>query len=640
MRSPGTGRLPALRALACAALAYAALGLALATWLLWPRLGAVHLRGDWGGQLGGAAQFFVGDARNDVPGSVLPSPLHESRVAVWVPHSERCDGIFAVRTSQTEPDGPVALVVREATVDYRHVSLAELRAKGSSPNARRVLILMTNLPQKENDMFTYIKETRQKGELSPAASLVYPNGSAVTGGASRGWTSSVSFDYLLEDKSCEQNCKVYSRCRVREWKAVVTVRNFGSPLPGFLLPPNSVDLWLERLKRDGVRLRLSFHVALRTDEAKIERLEVEVGLSCIAGLVPETQMPPMPYMPPRKESCAEARGAVQISGGALFGRARHDPASWRLLAHFAARHLYGTTSYDTVAIALLPEYSVREIWSLCKTDAANSTCVPALHKSNREYVETVRNGVEDELEKLQVPRQDWARIALFMFCRLGTDFEGSEAGLPCDASHHAGQKVLGHAAYAMFAPFHRWASNFDLDEFLYDEAAPVRPRTEALEESRSAYLRFEQLRTATRRSVFYTKWLDFRVNDVDTVDFTRRIMHSQPFNFTGHDRQPLKVSDCYDGGGKVAVSCERSTSFMIHFGYALKNLSDFGSGNCVHRHERTVSEAALYTYHVRKPPRQGQCLYDPRVQANELCTRDPRTERTCAPGGSSSGVKR
>lgn len=485
-------------------------------------------------------------------------------------------------------------------------------------------------------MYTYIRETRQKGKYRPTASLVYPDGAAVTEGAAWGWTPSVSFDYLIEDKRCEQNCKVFKVCRVREWKAVATIRNSEfSPL-GLVLGPRAVDSWLERLKQGGVRLRLSFHVTLRTEKAKTERLEVEIGLSCIAGLVPETQMPPMPHMPPRKERCSKAKGAVQISGGALFGDARHDPASWRVLAHYAARHLYGTTAYDTVAVALLPEYSVSEIHSLCSGDAANSTCVSSLHEKNREYVESVRSGVEGELEMLEVPRKDWARVVLFLFCRLGTDFNGSEAGLPCDASHHAGQKVLGHAGYAMFAPYHRWASNFDVDEFLYDEAAPVEPRSESLERSRSAASLFEQLREATQRSVFYTTWLDFRVDDDDMIDFTRRIMHGQPFNFTGHDRKPLNVNECYDGGGKIAVSCERSTSFMIHFGFALKRKADLRSGDCVHRHERTAREAALFTYHVRLPPRQGQCLYDSRVQANALCNRAPRTGRTCAAGGSSS----
>jgi hypothetical protein len=556
-------------------------------------------------------------------GGVTPPPP-PAHVAVWIPHSDACDGVFAARTSATAPDGPVALVVREATVDYRHVSVAEFRGKHGLRDYRRVLLLLTNVPQEANGMQTYILKpvhSHRKKEHARAASIVNADGSPVDGGVLRGL--SVSFDYLLDDKRCEQNCKRFPRCRVREWKAVVSI------VSGEISLWNRLPSVLERLVKDGARLRLYIPVELRSPAKQVEAVTVEVALSCVAGLTSATAMPPMPFMPAREESCESARGSVQISGGPLFGARRKEPRAWRELSHFAARHLYGTTYFDIVAVALLPDFSVAEIASRCAADSFNKTCAVAHHDANREYLRVVRGEMELEFSKIGVPQEDWSRVILFMACRLGTDFEGREAGLPCDVSHHAGQKIVGHIGYAMFAPYHHWASNFDVDEFLYDELASPQPQDSTETRLVSAESRFNGLRNATKRDVFYTLWLDFRVQDEDLIDFTRRVMHGHAFKFTGYEGAALNVSACYGGGGKVAVSCMRSTSFMVHFGFSLRKISDLSSGECDSRHKRSPNEEALYSYHMRQPPRQGECLYDPSVPVDDVCTLNPRDSVKC-----------
>jgi hypothetical protein len=275
---------------------------------------------------------------------------------------------------------------------------------------------------------------------------------------------------------------------------------------------------------------------------------------------------------------------------------------------------------------------VAEILHRCAADAGNRTCAAAHHDANRAYMRAVRGGVERELAALGVARGDWSRVVLFLFCRLGTDFLRSEAGAPCDASHHAGQKPLGHIAYTAFAPHHRWASNFDIDEFLFDEAAPPRaPAPAASARLRSAASRFDDLRKATGREEFYTLWLDFRVAAQDLRAFTRRVMHGQAFEFMGYGGATLNVNECYDGGGKVAVSCVRSAGFMVHFGLSLRNALDLGSATCVPRRDRSPSEAALYSYHIRDPPRQGHCMFNATAPAGDKCVMNPRETGPCAP---------
>lgn len=70
-----------------------------------------------------------------------------------------------------------------------------------------------------------------------------------------------------------------------------------------------------------------------------------------------------------------------------------------------------------------------------------------------------------ELLKIETPVPDWALMALFLFCRLETNFQGREPGLPYDSSYKSVQKLLGHVGYVILSPYHRWVSIFDIKSF-------------------------------------------------------------------------------------------------------------------------------------------------------------------------------
>jgi hypothetical protein len=85
----------------------------------------------------------------DFPYSSEPLSRSPDRVSIWLPHSESCDGQLVAysRLNRSDPDLPV-LLLREASVDYRHVSIKEYRQRRNDASSfRRILLAVTVVPE-------------------------------------------------------------------------------------------------------------------------------------------------------------------------------------------------------------------------------------------------------------------------------------------------------------------------------------------------------------------------------------------------------------------------------------------------------------------------------------------------------------
>lgn len=519
---------------------------------------------------------------------------------IWIPFDmSQCQGQFRAKTKSQNASDPYALVVREASVDWRHVSIDEARQNGIRGSYRRIVILMTALPSARN---------RKKSELVRTIdSEEYRKSGYIKSTRSEEKLSiEVHFDYLIEDQRCQTTCGMFGKCGVREWQAIVTL------VPSTGLSESKFLAKLNKLMKSNASLKIVFYVLSRSSN-KIEKVQVEIALACVASLVETTQIPYLETYPRRQERCDNARGAIAIAGSPMYGNSLRGLAPSKLLAHYAARNLFGHTWFNKVIVAVHLKYSVSEIQSRC--GSRNSTCVLQYQSENLESIKRTRNAMEKELSIIGVPEKDWNRILLISICNLGADFESLETHHPCEASFFGGQKVLGHFSYIAFAPYFKWASNFDIDEFLLDEFPPRQSFKSTITKLESAEQRFNRIINGTNKHSFFANWLDFVLKPSQMVSITRKVVSGQELQLKSLDPadSTFNIDDCRGGGGRSIVSCHRTLSFMNHYALQSMNGSDLSKVDCGPKRNpkrRTViKQKELYVWHVRNPARQGRCSF-------------------------------
>lgn len=548
---------------------------------------------------------------------------NQSRVIVWMPHSDRCRGNFTLfsRIADQDPGKP-ALLIREVALDRRHVSLKEYRLRhGFKRSFRRIVVFLTAVPHNTSAIVSEPLRAAADDALLGFRSEILTGAGVIA----RDLHSTV--DYFLTDKRCARACSDFTPCRNKEWQIIVTVfllKNGGNVM---------LDSRLENLEAEGGFLSLTLPIKMRDNST--ETFEANIGLSCIAALTSATALPLSPHLHPREEECIHARGSLAISGGPLFGGKRKSPAAWREIAHYAARCLFGSMWFDSVAVGVIPEFTMAQIEHICGHKENSAQCVTEMHNKNLEYIRTIAETVEEVFVQLEIPPREWSRLILFPFCRLGSDFQNSENHSPCRVSHHNGQKPLGHAAYTMFGPYHKWVSNLDLDEFVVKEQPPTflassRPRqSKVLVRSQSAESQFDSMMAASGNTSFRMQWFDFRVTNEILLDLSYAVTRDNELNFVSYN---LSSSDrfeqtfCYMagniekenqwGGGKVAQHCRDGFGFMVHEPFNLWKARDsliLDQADCLAREKQFPPPFPVYTYHARlDKSRFGRCEFMPR----------------------------
>lgn len=549
---------------------------------------------------------------------------NESRVIVWIPHSPRCRGNFVLYSQAADREaGKPALLIREVALDRRHVTLREYRIRTKSERSfRRIVVLLTAVPHGTSALVSKPARAGKRGPLLGfRSSFINKDGQTVTQLRS-------GVDYVITDRMCARSCKDYTPCRNKEWQMIITVSLRGGG------DDRMIDSALESLENDGGSLHLVLPVVMRDNSTEV--FETTIGLSCIAGLTSATAFPASRYLPPRRDQCKDARGALAVSGGPLFGEKRMSIDAWREIAHYAARCLYGSMWFDSVAVGVIPEFTLAQIEFICSSARSSAKCMTEYYNKNVQHLKAIAATIEDVFEQLQIPSSEWSRLILFSFCRLGSDFGESELGTPCNVSHHHGQKPLGHIAYTMFGQYHKWVSNLDLDEFVVYERPssflrfPRRGHSDALVKLQSAESQFDRMMATTGDTSFRMPWFDFRVTSRTLFDLSYAVTRDNeltfgPYNLSASEQFEQKL--CYMagsgerallwGGGKVVQHCEDGFGFMVHDPFNMwkdhKTLN-LNKVDCTRRIRKFPPRFPVYTYHARLDySRYGKCEYQAQV---------------------------
>ncbi|KAA8494102.1 hypothetical protein FVE85_4077 [Porphyridium purpureum] len=331
-------------------------------------------------------------------------------------------------------------------------------------------------------------------------------------------------------------------------------------------------------------------------------------------------------------SCAEARGAAVLAGGALFGDSIFDG---KQIANFAARSLLGRIFFDAVLVPVRPTHSVSKIQALCARDAEPDRaeqCAEDMHRENSDDLQRLAHKIEDELQELGVPSEFFDKIVLFSFCRLGSvpnSIEDSSGG-PCDLSHYHGQSMALFAGHALFSGYFEWTVAYDIDEFL----APSKRWMERV----SARNLLTRLRAEYGRAAFRFSWLNVVAPGVERMrNLSRIIMNgaiSAPPRLVDMECQPS--SECYkdfkfskNSLGKVALDCRSGMVLNVHKVFRLapgaSSMDQLVAGMV-----EVGSEAR--TWHIRSEAREGLvglCMYapDPDVCPRTTVSADTSRER-------------
>jgi hypothetical protein len=533
------------------------------------------------------------------------------RVSVWMPHTAGCRGNFVIySTAAREYDGtghekPV-LLVREAFVDQRHVSLKEFVTKRHrSASFRRIGVLITAVPHGNTTLVEgpLLRDDGKRMVFDSRlfkSSIILPDGTQYP-------DLNASLDFFVNEPSCARACKDIITCRVKEWQLIATVT---ASHPN--TSSSALQTILERTTKAGALLEIE--LPMEVEGGGVETYQLRFSLCCVAGLTSHTALPISRHLPRRSDTCENARGAVALSGGPLFGSHLHDPAAWRAIAHFAARSLFCSMWFETVAVGVHPEKTMAEIQHLCTRGHQNpdSRCVGEHHDRTRQLLRNITMEMEREFTSLRIPRNEWSRVILFPTCRLGSNFQGTEKAMPCGESHHAGQKILGHSGYAMFGPYHAWVSNPDVDEFIVDEGFKLaannsQPRNAQLARGiprrlSSAAERFDAVRKKMGKSSLRMPWFDFRMEPRLWRNLTSDVMRGMAVHTRGFGSQAgptFNRTECYMatgfgrasdwGGGKVSQHCSDGFGFMVHDAFNLAGVMhslDLSRPNCVARTQR------------------------------------------------------
>ena len=530
---------------------------------------------------------------------------------------EICFGNFYAHLNSQSNSDSIPIVIREAANDLRFVSLENARIHHKVRRLVRLQVLLSVIPDPRKSMKREIESVAHN--LKKLVSLRTENGSLVD-------DIDIKYDYLIEDEGCQRTCRKFKTCRVREWQAIFTLleRNEGHF--------NGFHQRIQSLINTRAFIEFTIPVNLR-NSVKTEVLTFQLSLGCFSGLSDKNKLPLKSTMPHRQY----LDGAVTISGSPPFGVLRNDTSYWKKIAHYAARHLYGHTWYDTVSVPILPLHTLSFIQFMCGLDRK---CASKFHRANYKYMKEISTVIERELIELKVPETDLNRLIIFQFCGLGSDFRVSEIEEPCASSFHGGQKILGMIGYTHFGPFHAWASNFDVDELLVDETALASKQGRHWNRFQSASERFDLLKKETNKSTFYATWMDFKVLKSDFRSFTARIMKGERVAFMPSDpfARFMNLSECYDGGGKVMSHYSKTVGLLVHYALRLKDLNDLGIMECkpprTERRTRlfrtSTNETEMYTWHVREIPRQGKCVYDRReLEHKSTCRIRPQSSTDC-----------
>lgn len=553
------------------------------------------------------------------------APYRATGIAIFTPHSRTCRGDFVYRNASevsSRKHAAPTLMLREAAVDYRHNSVRDFLIKHhlvDVPFRRVTLQVSAARGLIAVQPVSKIEQPESSGKGDFPSSFLFSMLSDGRKEEVADWRSEI--EYIHGDPNCVNKCfmadHIKQICAGQEWQLVVNIVG-----PPDLRTESEFDAALNQLDKrfpGSTFLAVNLPAKYSNDGEPIKG-KLTISLSCISGLLRIPEVPSLseilPGLPSRRVACEKSMGSVVAAGGAMFGYKRNNPEGRKEAANFAARSLLGSVRFDTVAVSVIANYSVSEIYSKCGDD---QKCAAEYHERNDRYMAQLAGDIEGELRVLGVPESYWSRVLLFPMCRLGTDFNAYEPnGHGCKWSAFYGQWITNDHSYTLLSPYHKWFASFDLDEFVVDDTAFLasthKPDMHVLPKSATVLFN-EREQDSGVKGILRVPWLDFMQFRDQTRNVTKAVLKSGGLEMVSTSRGkggPLDRSSCIPArtrggvGGKPILACSNGgIGIHVHDALHMTKADDMRTRQCV---KRVPFESNLALYHGHAP-RFGDCTF-------------------------------
>jgi hypothetical protein len=548
-------------------------------------IGIYSLWSSFGGHVLRRYALFFKDPPTSIDTKLKVTSANTQSVSVWDNQMPRCRGIF---TSEPTIGGPPEFMIRDVVADYRHNSVQELSTKhpGKAPFRRVVAYLSVTPPGngKVVQMFPVLQPDQQKicenmasGRRPPRARLTH-RGKEINEVA-------VKVDYILGSPELQEQCstlwKVYRD--PDEWQIYVSIWFPGNRGTGNNIDERQMDAVLSKLETKGVSLELD--IMFGTHEYGFKEFSMSFLLGCISGLIRRTALPNLNFIfPVHSSNCNESTGAFMISGGTAWGGLL-SPSGRGKFAHFAARALLGYLRFDAVAIGVTVVRTISHIQDIC---GSREICILHYEKENSNSLTALAGDIDNALNDIGVPASLRSKVILFPFCRLGSDYNGSESLIPCLWSRYRGQEHYGYLSYTLFAPYVKWVTSMDIDETLGDTLPPavIVNNTRQL----SAAVRFDSCGKTDVPGALWFRWLDFKAPPESADKLTTALRNKGIPKLKSMNENNVNITECYStrsvsGNGKTTISCASGMGFRVHRAVLISNTSDLRSLHYTPEHE-------------------------------------------------------
>lgn len=472
------------------------------------------------------------------------------RVFIWTPGGP-CTGIFASDAAEHSRSHFPYVVIRDAVVDRRPVSLKHVREvhteKNGLPFIRIVVYLSVHLSaflSTENSLADIVSSTNEPLPFQAFIDYV-----------------TRADPFLISYREYRPGRLNSKRKEISEWQMGITI--FPENYTGDGDMEEFIESVLEAsMASDPATLKMILNVR-RFDNKKIA-FAPSMSLACAVGWLHRNNYPPIHQLmgsPKCVKSPSDLNASVVISGSALYGSKNRESQHFREVAHFAARSLYGPVAFDTVVMTVVVNETIGGIAHRC----GNSTkCVSDLTARNKRQLEHIREVVEEELDTLNVPRLKMPQVLLVPSCRLGSHAWGStEMFAPCRGCHMYGQYHATFFPYTLVSGFYKWSMLHDMDEVVMDD-----PRhNKWLVRSGNASNIFDREDRLHKGFLSFT-WLHFLNSENVTEMLTRDIMNGVAPKLVTTPGSSKSLSELLstrrDPTGKCAVRCDVGLGFTIH----------------------------------------------------------------------------
>lgn len=362
--------------------------------------------------------------------------IRRQQIRIWQPVG-RCVGNFTSSSALHSKHNFPYIVIRDAVVDRRPVSLSQFHSAYPDVSVFRRVILFASvhlsvIPTMENAVASMLLANASQAPVNVHMDYV------------------VRADPSASNVTFENTNSTAEGSRVSEWQIALSL----SPKQeNAEVDDESFAHLLHSLSEAGSIIHISLQL-LQFDGEKLS-FSPSFSLACITGWEHPSAYRNIRQLlngPVCYHDAHTANSSIVYVGNVLRSEAKGGSEQYEHVAHFVARALVGPVKFDTVCMSVITNHSVADISKSC---AGDITCENRLHSENIAELTNIRDSVEMELEKIGFNNQLFNRVLFLPFCRLGSDADKNELGDACGASFQYGRFHSSYLSYTMLAPFYK-----------------------------------------------------------------------------------------------------------------------------------------------------------------------------------------